>query len=376
MFACLYAPSRGLAFRSAEGVPRAHCVTDALVRLARLQSPCVEVHANNLVVLDATGLADLAGDGRVLGARLRRGAAERGLYLRIGVAATRAAALLIVQARSGLTVIEPGQEAAVLAALPVDVLRALARRQAQGVAGSARRKAPVATTGLAMPAFALLSTVRRWGVRTLGDLAEQSTAILLERLGPGGVALQRFARGEDDASMVSVPTDQHFESTLSLETPVEGLEPLSFVLSRVFETLCARLTHAGAQAAMVRVHLRLVTGEIHACQLTLASPTRESKALRTLARLDLEMRPPRARVAQVAVLIEGAPTGARQISLLDGSQPSSARSMTLMTRLTALVGEGRCGSPVLLQPASVDGFAMRAFSPSSPDAVVESRAGG
>jgi protein ImuB len=334
------------------------------------------VHANNLVVLDATGLAELAGDGRVLGARLRRGAAERGLYLRIGVAATRAAALLIVQARSGLTVIEPGQEAAVLAALPVDVLRALARRQAQGVAGSARRKAPVATTGLAIPAFALLSTVRRWGVRTLGDLAEQSTAILLERLGPGGLALQRFARGEDDASMVSASTGQHFESTLTLETPVRGLEPLSFVLSRVFETLCARLTHAGAQAAVVKVHLRLVTGEIHACQLTLASPTRESKALRTLARLDLEMRPPRARVAQVAVLIEGAPTGARQISLLDGSQPSSARSMTLMTRLTALVGEGRCGSPVLLQPDSADGFAMRAFSPSAPDGVVESRAGG
>ena len=62
MFACLYAPSRGLAFRSAEGVPRAHCVTDALLRLARLQSPCVEVHANNLVVLDATGLADLAAE--------------------------------------------------------------------------------------------------------------------------------------------------------------------------------------------------------------------------------------------------------------------------------------------------------------------------
>jgi len=50
--------------------------------------------------------------------------------------------------------------------------------------------------------------------------------------------------------------------------------------------------------------------------------------------------------------------------------------MTLMTRLTALVGEGRCGSPVLLQPASVDGFAMRAFSPNSPAGVVESRAGG
>jgi protein ImuB len=333
------------------------------------------VHADNLVVLDATGLAELVGDGRALGASLRRGAAGRGLYLRIGVAATRAAALLIVQSRSGLTVIEPGQEAAALAPLPIDVLRTLARRQAQGVAGSARRSAPAATTGLAMPAFALLSTVRRWGVRTLGDLAEQSTATLQERLGPGGLALQRFAHGQDAVSAVPAVTDQQFESTLALERPVQGLEPLSFVLSRVFETLCARLTHAGAQAAMVRVHLRLVTGEIHACQLTLASPTRESKALRTLARLDLEMRPPRARVAQVAVAIQGTPTGACQISLLDGSHASPARTRTLMSRLTALVGERRCGSPVL-QPVSEGGFAMRVFSPTWPDSAVESRVGG
>lgn len=375
MFACLYAPSRGLAFRSSEGVPRARCVTDALVRLARLQSPCVEVHADNLVVLDATGLAELVGGGRALGAKLRRGAAARGLYLRIGVAATRAAALLIVQSRSGLTVIEPGQEAAVLAALPVDVLRALAQRQAQGVAGSARRKATPATAGLAIPAFALLSTVRRWGVRTLGDLAEQSTATLLERLGPGGLALQRFARGQDDASVVPAATDHQFESTLTLDTPVEGLEPLSFVLSRVLETLCVRLTQAGAQTAVVRVHLRLVTGEIHASRLMLASPTRESKALRTLVRLDLEKRPPRSPVAQVVVVIQGASRGARQISLLEGAPASPVRTVTLMKRLTALVGEGRCGSPVPL-PASRGGFAMRAFSPGSVDTVVASQIGG
>jgi protein ImuB len=377
MFACLYAPPRRLAFGSKDGLPRGRCVTDALVRLARLQSPCIEVHADNLVVIDATGLADLVGDGRAFGATLRRAAAKRGLCLHIGVASTRTAALLIALARSGLTVIERGREAGALAALPVDVLRALARGQARGVAGPASRKAPVAGAGLAIPAFALLSTVRRWGVRTLGDLAEQSPETLLERLGPGGPALQRFARGEDDASLAPASADQVFESTLTLETPVEGLEPLSFVLSRVFETLCARLTNAAAHATEVRVRLHLVTGEIHACRLTLASPTREAKALRALARLDLEMHPPRAGVAQVAVVVERAETGTRQISLLERPQLSSARATTLVTRLTALVGEGRCGSPELLQSAEGAGFTMRAFSPSVPDAAAaQSRAGG
>ena len=87
MFACLYAPPRGLAFRGAEGAPRAKHVTDQLVRLAREYSPRIEIHGDNLVVLDTTGLtgsSSMFGSVRELGAILRRSAADRGLYLRIG----------------------------------------------------------------------------------------------------------------------------------------------------------------------------------------------------------------------------------------------------------------------------------------------------
>jgi nucleotidyltransferase/DNA polymerase involved in DNA repair len=375
MFACLYAPPRGLAFRSNDGVPCAKLVTNELVRLAREQSPKVEVHGDNLVVLDTTGITDRVGNSRELGATLRRVAADRRLCLRIAVASTRSAALLVVQARSGLTVVEPGQEAAVLASLPLDVLRTLARRQARGVTGPARRRVPVAGAGLAIPAFALLSTVRRWGVRTLGDLAHQSSATLLERLGPGGLALQRFARGEDDASWAA-SADQRVESTLRLETPVEGLDPLSFVLSRVFETLCARLAQASAGASVVQVQLKLVTGEIHASRVTLAAPTRDSKALRTLVRLELDLNPPRARVSEVTVVVDPAPTGDRQISLLARAQPDSARVTTLMFRLSRLVGERRCGSPALVASGDGAGFDMRAFSPGPHAEGAERRTGG
>jgi len=367
MFACLYAPPRGLAFQSNDGVPRAKLVTNELVRLAREQSPRVEVHGDNLVVLDATGITYRVGNSLELGATLRRVAADRRLYLRIAVASTRSAALLIVQARSGLTVVEPGEEAAVLASLPLDVLRTLARRQARGATGPARRRVPVAGAGLAIPAFALLSTVRRWGVRTLGDLAHQSSATLLERLGPGGLALQRFARGEDDASWAE-SADQRVELTLRLETPVEGHDPLSFVLSRVFETLCARLAQASAGASVVQVRLKLVTGEIHALRVTLAAPTRESKALRTLVRRELDLNPLRARVSEVTVVVDPAPTGGRQISLLARTQLDAARVTTLMSRLSMLVGEGRCGSPALVASGDGAGFAMRTFPPGPPHA--------
>ena len=72
MFACLYAPPRGLAFRGAEGAPRAKHVTDQLVRLAREYSPRIEIHGDNLVVLDTTGLtgsSSMFGSVRELGGR-------------------------------------------------------------------------------------------------------------------------------------------------------------------------------------------------------------------------------------------------------------------------------------------------------------------
>ena len=365
MFACLYAPPRGLAFRSANGVPRVKHVTDQLVRLAREYSPRIEIHGDNLVVLDTTGLTgstSLFGDARELGATLRRSAADRGLYLRIAVAATRTAALLVVQERSGLTVIEPGRETAILAALPLDALKALAQGQAQRTTRGARRGTRVSGGALAIPAFALLSTVRRWGVSTLGDLAHLPSAELFERLGVGGLTLQRFARGEDEGPLVPVPVEERFESSLALEWPVEGLEPLSFVLSRVFDQLCARLERAGVGAAVLHVHLKLVTREIYTRTLQLSTPLRAPRVLRTLVLLDLESHPPSAGIDQVTVVVDPVPARTQQFSLLDRARPSPEKASTVVARLTALVGEGRCGSPALVDSHDTAGFEMRRFA--------------
>ena len=337
-------------------------VTDQLVRLAREYSPRIEIHGDNLVVLDTTGLTSMFGDARELGATLRRSAADRGLYLRIAVASTRTAALLVVQERSGLTVIEPGREAATLATLSLDVLKALAQGQAQGTATRARRGTRVSGAALAIPAFALLSTVRRWGVRTLGDLAHLPSAELFERLGAGGLTLQRFARGEDDGPLVPVPVEERFESSLALEWPVEGLEPLSFVLSRVFDQLCARLERAGVGAAVLHVHLKLVTREIHTRTLQLPTPLRDPRVLRTLVLLDLESHPPSAGIDQVTVVVDPVPARTQQFSLLERARPSPEKVSTLVARLTALAGEGRCGSPALVDSHDTAGFEMRRFA--------------
>ena len=344
-------------------MPRARRVTDQIVRLAREYSPRIEIHGDNLVVLDTTGLTSMFGDARELGETLRRSAADRGLYLRIAVASTRTAALLVVLERSGLTVIEPSREAVTVASLPLDVLKTLARGQAQRTATRARRGTRVSSAALAIPAFALLSTMRRWGVRTLGDLAHLPPAELFERLGAGGLTLQRFARGEDDGPLVPVPVEERFESSLALEWPVERLEPLSFVLSRVFEPLCARLERAGVGAAVIHVHLKLVTRAIHTRTLQLPTPLLDPRVLRTLVLLDLESHAPPAGIDQVTVMVDPVPARTQQFSLLERVRPAPETVSTLVARLTALAGAGRCGSPALVDSHDTASFEMREFDP-------------
>ncbi len=366
MFACLYAPPRGLAFRSSDGVPRPARVTDRLVRLAREYSPRIEVHGDNLVVLDTDGLTTMFGDDRELGESLRRSAADAGLYVRIAIASTRTAALLVVQELNGLTVMAPGEEAKTLAPLSLDVLKALAREQAQESSTRTRRGTSAASTPPAVSAFALLSTVRRWGLRTLGDLARLPAPELFERLGAGGLALQRFARGEDEAPLVPASTEERFESSLALEWPVEGLEPLSFVLGRVLDPLCTRLERAGVGAAVLHVHLKLVTKELHTRTLQLPTSIKDPKVLRTLILLDLESHPPTAGIDQVTVRVDQVPTRTQQFSLLEQVRPSPEKVSVLMARLTALVGEGRCGSPIVLDSHGTDRVEMRPFAPAGP----------
>ena len=114
------------ALLAAEGTDRA-----ALDAVAREFSPRVEACGPREITLDLSGLERLFGDARTIAAELRRTAADRGLRVRVAIAATRSTARLFVHHRAGLTVIEPGSEAEMLASLPLSLLDALENPKAQ-----------------------------------------------------------------------------------------------------------------------------------------------------------------------------------------------------------------------------------------------------
>ena len=70
-----------------------------LVDVAYEYSPRVEVHGRDLVVLDVSGGKHLWGSLHALGEQLRRVAIDRNLVIRIAIAGTRMAALLMTQDR-------------------------------------------------------------------------------------------------------------------------------------------------------------------------------------------------------------------------------------------------------------------------------------
>jgi protein ImuB len=360
-----------------------------LLATAREFSPRVAVAGPRAVVCDVSGLGRLFGEPQAIAAELRRDAAGRGLVVRVAIAATRTAARLLAHARPGLTIVEPGREAAALADLPVRALDALLDVQAAaaavaGVTPAARfyRTSPV--EDLARQEIAVLrrgrarldqsareardrheqqmETLARWGIRTLGQLAVLPRADLSARLGQAGLAWQRMALGDDDAPLVPLVDDDRFEAHLDLEWPIEGLEPLSFVLGRLLEPVCLHLERRGRAAAAITVTLRLVSRESHVRTLPLPAPMRDPKVLRTLALLDLESHPPGAGIDAVSVHVEPTPGRVLQHSLLERALPAPEQLSTLLARLTALMGDGRCGSPLVLDTHRPGAFAVQPFA--------------
>ena len=216
--------------------------------------------------------------------------------------------------------------------------------------------------------------LQRWGLTTLGDLAALPAGALSARLGQAGIALQRMARGVDAGPLVPDPDVPRFLERVELEWPIDGLEPLAFVLARLLEPLSAALERADRAAAAIHLDLRLVDRTAHTRMLQLPAAMRDPKVLRTLLVLDLESHPPGAAIDIVSIEVDPAPGRVLQYSLLERARPSAETLATLTARLGALVGESRSGQPVLLDSHGPDAFEMRRFAPdeSVPSAIVVS----
>jgi protein ImuB len=354
--------------------PQLESPSASLAAIAREFSPRFECHRDDLVTIDVSGLERLLGPAQTIGEELRREAASRGVRVHVAVAGTRAAATILAHARPGLTIVEPGREADALAPLAIGVLAmavtderrpVLDTREGHGPNVSARG-APRVVKKLDETLESVSSTLNAWGVKTLGELAALPSGDLASRLGREALVWQAFARGEDVRPLVPTLDEERFESTLELEWPIEGLEPLSFVLTRLLEPLSTRLERRDRGAAVLHVLLRVIDSgsgrSEYVRRLELPTPMRDVRTLRTLALLDLESHPPGAAVDRVTLVIDPTPGRVLQHTLFTRAQPTPEQLSTLLARLGALMGQDRLGAPAVVDSYRPGAFAMSPFA--------------
>ena len=332
MFACVHSPGRQKECRA------------LLVNCAYAFSPLVEETAENTVVLDIEGCELLFGSPREIAKEIARHAAALGLKVNVAIAQNPDAAIHAARCFAGITIIPSGCEAKRLGELPLEALDAiLARVEADRAAE-------------------ILETLELWGIRSFHDFAALPEAGVSERLGPEGVRLQKLARGESDRPLLLSKPAPGFEQSMELDDPVEMLEPLSFILARLLNQLCANLQAHGLAVDELRLRLKLEDKTEHERAIRLPFPMRDGRVFLKLLLLDIESHPPGSAIVAVSITCEPAKPRSIQNGLFQPLAPEPEKLELTLARLARLVGRDNVGSPELVDTHRPGAFRLKRFS--------------
>jgi len=323
----------------------------ALLDIGWSISPRIEDAAQDAIVLDLSGLTSLFGAEKDIGIQLVERSAACGLRGNVAIASNIDTALIAARGFTGVTVIVPGEESQYLRGLPVSALS---------------------------PSGETAEILSRWGVATCADLARLPILDLSERLGQEGVGLHARARGASVRSLVIAQPTYCFEEEMGLDDAVEELEPLSFLLGRLLNQLCERLTARSLAAAALRVRFDLQPSFENAMdaqeafwtqkqpclydtEIQLPVPVRDSKMLLKLLRLRLQRNPPSAPIQKITLTAEAARPRTIEGSLFLPSSPDPEKLELTIARIAHVVGEGNVGSPSLTDTYRPGDFQMHRF---------------
>jgi protein ImuB len=345
----------------------------ALLDCAQSFSPCVEDTACDTALLDLAGMKSLLGSLPEISRAIHTRAAALGLEANVAVASNPDTAVLAARglcarscgtgapARAAVTVIPEGKEAEQLGPLPVEVL--FTDREDADEKKSATR---------------LLETLHRWGIRTLRALAALPEVSLSERLGQEGLRSQQLARGAASRTLVQVEEPLLFEEAIELEHPIVLLEPLAFLLNRLLEQICARLSSRARSTQELRLTLDLETFAPRNQQsklsnqqfirtLRLPLPMLDAKVFLKLLQLDLNAHPPGAPIMKIHLAVEPARPRPGQAGLFLPPSPEPEKLELTLARIAALVGGQKVGALELLDTHHPEGFRMQRFVAATPE---------
>jgi protein ImuB len=162
--------------------------------------------------------------------------------------------------------------------------------------------------------------------------------------------------------LVPAPPAFALEERMELDTPVELLDSLLFVLGVLLDHLIARATSHIVALAAVTVELKLEGGSTHTRTVRPALPGNDRRLWLKLLHLDLQAHPPAAAILAVTVSAEPGSTSKVQMGLFSPQLPEPSRLDVTLARIRSIVGEDRAGRPVLEDTHRPDAFRMEPFA--------------
>lgn len=314
-------------------------VKEVLLECAGCFSPRVEHRSEDgifLCVIDIAGTEKLFGRPETLTRNLLTRVKSLGLIACAAVSSNFHAAVALAKGLPPriVKVIPTGEEAAVLASLPLSVLD-LAEEQ--------------------------LETFSLWGIRTLGQLAELPEKELISRTGQTGKILRQMARGEMRHLFQPLEPAFTLEERMELGTTVELLDALMFVVNAMLEQLILRATARVLALAAVSIQMTLEGGAAHSCSVRPAQPTIDRQLWLRLLHLELEAHPPQAAILAVVLAAEPGSPSKVQLGLFSPQLPEPSRLDVTLARIRALVGDGNVGSPALKDTNQADKAVIEPF---------------
>ncbi|WP_328344379.1 DNA polymerase IV [Micromonospora sp. NBC_00421] len=214
---------------------RYRAASDAVMRIFRDVTPLVEPLSLDEAFLDVTGARRLFGPPAAIARRIRaRVTAELGLTCSVGVAPSKFVAKLgSTRAKpDGLLVVPADRVLEFLHPLPVDALWGVGERSAE--------------------------TLRRLGLRTIGDLAEAPVGMLRKALGVASAThLHELARGRDPRPVSPEQVEKSIGAEVTFDVDVVDPQQIRRALLALSEKVGSRLRGAGQVGRTVSLKVRL-----------------------------------------------------------------------------------------------------------------------
>jgi len=311
--------------------PRIEAIASPLNEYAEAHGPGV------VLLLDSSGTGTLFGTAESYAHKLYSELRAFGLPAGIGMAPNAEAALMLARSGEKIVCADRDRVRGKLARLPVSLLPCQAKT---------------------------LAVLNRWGIRTLGELATLPETALISRLGQQGRRLQQLARGEADYLLVPEEPEFTLSETTALDSPLELLDSLLFVLSPMLEEILRKAMDRAYALRSVRLTLHLERGEPHIMDIRPATPTQNWEVLLKLLSLELQAHPPQTGIVSVTLEAEPAQPQTSQRGLFQAQFPEPDKLEILLARLRSMAGEGKVGSPRLQNSHGEEAFTLAPFRPS------------